>query len=222
MKTQTSKFAVVTVMVLMALTSACGKKSKDEGSVGQARTARETGFANLPRQAFNGSAPGAITTSDQYASTFQEAVKALVSATVNPNEVGQVSNRNGVILYGDVQLDGAGNATTQSKMMLEIRDSYVGQTGADGKVIEAIRISMALSTNPSQRSYVRNGQAELFFADQYGWIRLKGTYDGSWFQGSEVEFQNSTVYQGASQGSAPRGGYLGGFYVQTCGFFRCQ
>ncbi|MFN7824572.1 MAG: hypothetical protein ACK5P6_04340 [Pseudobdellovibrionaceae bacterium] len=219
MKTQSLKFAVVSLITLMILTSACGKKSKDEGSVGQARIARETGAANLPRQAFTGAAPGAVATSDQYASTFQEAVKALVSATVNPDEVGQVSNRNGVILYGDIQIDGAGNVTNQSKMMLEIRDSYVGQTGSDGKVIEAIRIAMALSTSPNQRSYVRNGQAELFFADQYGWIRLKGTYDGSWFQGSEVEFQNSTIYQG---GSAPRGGFLGGFYVQTCGFFRCQ
>lgn len=206
--------------LLMSVTVACGKKDKKDSQVTAARVARDggSGSANLPQQSFAGSSAGFIEAQSQYAVQFERAIKDFASATVAPEAIGTINTSRAVVLRGNIRVGAGGVVDPNSKIMIEINDSFVGRD-EDGQILESIKIVLPLDS--TQRSVVQNGQATLIFRDQYGSVTLQGSWDNQWFSGT-ASFVNSTIYQGAPAGTTPKQGTMGYFYVQTCGFFVCQ
>lgn len=204
----------------MSLTVACGKKEKKDAQVSQARIARDGGggSANLPQQTFSGSSAGFIEAQSQYAVQFEQAIKDFASATVAPEAIGNVATSRAVVLRGNIRVGAGGVVDPSSKIMIEINDSFVGHVEG-GQTLESIKVVLPLDS--TQRNIVQNGQATLIFRDQYGAVTLQGSWDNQWFSGT-ASFVNSSIYQGAPAGTAPKQGTMGYFYVQTCGFFVCQ
>lgn len=198
--------------LLVASSVSCGKSKSEGARVTGARTTRAgTGPANLPPGQGYFTTVGYVTARDDMRTQFNQAVKHLVSAAIDPRYVGDVDNRNGVSLKGYVEVDSMGNVNaSRSLVQLEIHDQV------DGQNMEPIIINVK-----AKSGYATGYQSDIVFEDQYGSIRLTGTFDSNNFRGT-ISFQNKTIYAGAPAGEQPHGGTLGDFYISTCGFFRCQ
>lgn len=203
---------LVMAFLALALVVACGKKKdNDQAQVEAARGVRggtegAAGGSTLPSgQAYNPGPGVAVYVDDQSAATFDNAVKLLVSATVDPQQVGHVDNRAGVIMQGEVLIDrNTGRLNTaNSKIQLTITDDM---TDANGNRYEPIVIKVLGTSGTAM-----NGTANLVFSDSYGSINISGTYDSTTFRGN-VSFQNT----GKQMTS------LGRFEIPVCNFFNCQ
>ncbi len=201
-----SLLKILVVSFALAITVACGKKGSDGASV-SARDARVTGAGILPQGV---GAPGAIA-SIQFSAAQQVTVnqnaKILVSATMNPEALGDVQS---IEVSGNIGVQASGQVTNDSAFQIVIKDSYVGTTSG-GDVIQPVVIRVSNATGTAY-----NGQVNMTFSDSYGTITVTGSYvNGSNFTGS-VSFRNSAGgVNGVLQGT------LGSFNVQTCSFFRC-
>ncbi len=141
---------------------------------------------------------------------FSEAIRGLVSASMDPVELGYVSP------YGDVALIGYIDMNQQwavnqanSRLRIEIWDDYA-RAGSSPEI--------AIQFN-SLSSYNYNGnQITLVFQDSYGEIIISGQITQSDFYGT-VSFRNTQSFAGGAQHAS---GVIGYFQVPYCGFFRCQ
>jgi hypothetical protein len=190
----------------VAMTAACGKKGSDGASV-TARDARVTGAGLVPQGV---GAPGTVATiqfSAAQQATITENARILVSATMDPQALGDV---NSVEVSGNIGVQANGQISNDSAFQIVIRDQYVGTT-SDGSVIEPVVIRVSNATGTAY-----NGQVNANFTDSYGTITLTGQWqNGGSFSGT-VSFRNTRgTYNGKSQGS------LGSFSISTCAFFRC-
>lgn len=144
------------------------------------------------------------------ASTFFRAVQGLVSASMNPQELGSVNNYGDVAIIGYIDMDQSGNINpNNSRLRLEIWDDYA----RSGQASE-----IALAFNSLTNSSYNGNQMNLIFQDNFGQIVISGQINQNNFYGT-VSFQNSVSFDGTS---APAAGVLGNFQVPACGFFRCQ
>lgn len=149
---------------------------------------------------------------------FRQVVGDLVSVSLNPAELGSVSNSisgtTGVELRMALVFDSSHQIiSSSSKFRVTIKDSYVGTTGTDGNMITAIEVVHAASSqltgsfDPNQRTL------HVQFSDSYGRISIDGQVQGGQLIG-QVQFVNSTSWDG----SAPRQGTLGRIQATSCSF----
>lgn len=154
--------------------------------------------------------------------TFEDRVKALLSATVAAADVGQISglesDATGLRFQGVVKLDANGNViAANSKMLIKVYDSFVGQTDASGAKSEAIQIEFLAAKNAQITGQIdlKTGLGFVSFKDTYGEVRFEGRRDAQFFTGL-VKFQNSRNVNGGT----PAGGTLGQFKVARCGIIQ--
>lgn len=198
----------VALLVAFLGLAACGKTSDN-------RSASRGTTGMLAETCADGSkATGAVYDTAGYG--FRENFIALLSATMNPNDIGEISGVRGASTGVDMRLRigrtaGGGSVTVaNTKLNLIIYDSYVGQASTinPGQAIQPLTISMNASNVASN-----GNELVITFGDQYGTItaHLQGTNPN--FTGT-LEFAN---YQSATGGS-PASGQLGSFVVPSCGF----
>ena len=147
--------------------------------------------------------------------SFEDRVKGLLSVTVNPEEVGQISSlpsdSTGVRFKGAIKLDANGNVNLQqSSMLISVYDSYVLQYPEQ---FQAIEVSFAQAT--AGQFNMQTGQGYVLFRDQYGEVRFDGIIDAQNLSGTVSYKNNSHI-----NGSAPAQGQLGQFSVARCGIFK--
>lgn len=206
------------------------------GGVTSDRSARSTGTATglgtggsgsgtgsnatggLLTQCSNGtSAVGYVTPGSPTTGTFRDSVAGLISATVNPSQLGSIANSQPDASTGvDVQLhlalsNGQLNVSG-SQLQLTIYDSFVGTMNSDGTQVMPITLGLspAVSGQVNQSSRTFN----ITFSDSYGSVTLQGAWNDSTVQGT-ISYSNT---QNAAGGS-PASGMLGNFLAPTCGVF---
>lgn len=163
-----------------------------------------------------GSSPQAIGSIYSYnvsAQTFENQVKAFLSATTNPNDVGTVSsipaNSTGVQMTGLILLDKSGQVdVSQSKISIQVYDSYVAQG------LEVIKVEINGASSGSFN--LQTGVGSITFKDQHGEIKFDGRMNGQTFDG-DVTFRN---YKTVISGASPSAGTLGQFNIAVCGFIQ--
>ncbi|MFZ3229449.1 MAG: hypothetical protein WA160_04540 [Pseudobdellovibrio sp.] len=156
--------------------------------------------------------------------TFEDRVKALLSATVDPSEIGQISSSptdaTGVRFKGMLKLDQSGNVVAaSSSMSIKVYDSYVvnSQLDASGNKMSEITIDFSASkgTAITGQFNVTTGDGSVSFSDKYGVVRFVGRLDAQNFSGT-VSFQNNVNVNGGAGAS----GTLGQFSVARCGIIQ--
>lgn len=153
--------------------------------------------------------------------SFEAQVKALLSATTNPAEVGNISagqaDSTGVRFSGNVKLDANGNVVgAQSKVRITVYDSVLLYDNTAQPIVldldpnaagKNIQISGQFSTS--------TGDGYISIRDQYGEIRFQGIIDAQRFSGT-VTFANTQNVTGGQ----PASGTLGQFWIQRCSFLQ--
>ena len=153
---------------------------------------------------------------------FEQQVKALLSATTNPNEIGSISpnqsDSTGVRFSGRVKLDAAGNVVgAQSKVTITIYDSYILMDNTIQPIILDLDPNAAgKNVQISGQFNTSTGDGYISIRDQFGEIRFQGVIDAQKFSGT-VTFANSTYY---NQSAQPASGTLGQFWIQRCSFLQ--
>lgn len=214
--------------------AACAKKDKRQRiSVGRdargpsevnQRGATDQNGQPIKFDPVNGTSWGEITGSPQ--NLFEEAVRYLVSASIDPKELGSVSGQSGqntgVRFWGVVETE---SSFTQgpsrqairlntAELRITIWDSFAGQTDSAGNVIPEYPIHF----HGAAEGYVDGTRAVLTFSDSLGKIILDGTISKDYFQGA-IRFDNVQYWDGRTPGAE---GTIGSFKVPTCGFFKCN
>lgn len=207
---------IVLISGLMVLT-ACDKKKSGRSSPARVARGGNVQPYNVQGQqqqgnGFNntggtGSQWTYLQPSDSYG--FLSAAQGLVSASMDPQELGTVQNGD-VAMIGYIDMDQQGNINrSNSRFRLEIWDDYARNGSAS---------AIALEFNSLASSSYNGNQINLVFEDSYGQIIVSGQYNQYDFYGT-VSYRNSVSFDGSS---SPAAGVLGNFQVPACGFFRCN
>lgn len=206
----------------IAVSTGCKKSSNDNTQQIRATAVRETvspapttttnpttGVTSTTQTAF-------ITTGAENSAAFQVAIKSLVSGQIDPKYVGYVSPTDGVIMRSYVEVDSSGRVVPQtSRISLEIRDEYTNQTDTEGNTVPPITMTL-----PASSGYGYNGQVQLLFQDGIGKFEVRGVYNNGGNLSGQFWFANTKKFDGSSASGVLTA--LGGFQIQTCGFFKCQ
>ena len=216
---KTSKLFGTMLLLSMSLAVGCNKGSSGSGSKASIRASSGSAPNYQSQGIYYTASTGTVYLDASWADQFTTMVKNLVSATIDPSVVGQVSPVAGVKLRGYVELDSSGNViVSRSSMNLEIDDEWTGQRDDDGQTIPPLYINL-----PARSGRATSGSAQLVFADNARQVTLNGTwvsngYNGSTFSGS-IGYNNTSQVNGGSLHSASP---MANFQIDTCGFFRCQ
>jgi hypothetical protein len=156
---------------------------------------------------------GSIYSYNMNAHTFETQVKAFLSATTNPNDIGTVSslpaNSTGVQMSGLIFLDKSGQVdVSQSKISVQVYDSFVSQG------LGVIKVEIAGASSGSFN--LQTGIGSVVFKDQHGEIKFDGRLGADTFDG-DVTFKN---YKTVVSGANPSSGTLGQFNIKICGFIQ--
>lgn len=152
---------------------------------------------------------------------FEQQVKALLSATTDPSNVGSISpnqsDSTGVRFSGRVKLDAAGNVVgAQSKVTITIYDSYILMDNTIQPIILDLDPNVAgKNIQISGQFNTSSGDGYISIRDQYGEIRFQGLIDAERFSGT-VTFANTQNITGGQ----PASGTLGQFWIQRCSFLQ--
>lgn len=149
---------------------------------------------------------------------FRVLVADLVSATLEPSQVGNISGSGsgatGVDLLMNLKFSSNHSIdSNSSQFRLIIRDSYVGQIGFDAQKIEPIEIvhgggsQLTGSYDPNTRNLA------VTFTDEYGTIQVYGQIQNDALVGT-VSFNNFVSWDGG----AAKSGTLGSIQAQSCSF----
>ncbi len=147
--------------------------------------------------------------------SFEQRVKGLVSATLDPSEIGSISgeknfSRQYISMAGSFKFDNSGNLqVADTSVQLLINDSLVGTKDAQNVAIEPYSVGFSAATSGSIDRAAKT--FKVIFQDSYGSITFQGTYDASMARG-RVDYANTQ----AVSGSTPASGVLGAFYISTC------
>lgn len=169
----------------------------------------------------SGPTQGSLYTS---AGTFEDRVKALLSANVAAGDVGQISglenDSTGVRFQGVIKLDTAGNViAANSKMLIKVYDSFIlnSQLDPNGTKYDAIQIEFVPKNNVQINGQfnLQTGEGYVSYRDAYGEVRFEGRLDAQTF-GGVVKFQNTKNVNGGAAAS----GTLGQFKVARCGIIQ--
>lgn len=209
----------LTMLITLTLLASCSpKKSGVKANIGA--TATISGVATGIQCVSNNnstSKTGYIYDNSANSYNFENQVKGLLSATINPSEVGTISAQaqgTGVGFSGSVKLDSAGNVVgAQSKVIITIHDSiwYMNQIPDNLIELKFDQIMAANGATISGQFNTQTGDGFLSLKDKYGEVRFDGKIDAQKFSGI-VKFQNSTTVIGGS----PVSGTLGQFEIQRC------
>jgi len=150
---------------------------------------------------------------------FEARVKGLLSATIDPSEIGTISSsandQTGVRFQGTIKVDSNGSVNLQeSKILIKVYDSFVLQSASDGSN-QYQPIPIEFTTAASGQFNMQTGSGYVIFSDQYGDVRFDGNLSGEYLSG-QVSFVNRTNVTGGSAAS----GVLGQFYVARCGIIK--
>ena len=152
---------------------------------------------------------------------FEQQVKALLSATTNPNDIGSISpnpsDQTGVRFSGRVKLDASGNVVgSQSKITISVYDSFILMDNTLQPIV------LDLDPNAAEKNVQISGQFNtstgdgyISIRDQFGEIRFQGVIGAQNFSGT-VTFANTTNVMGGQ----PASGTLGQFSIQRCSFLQ--
>lgn len=208
--------------MILAFITSCNKNNNDRGV--NTRLNQVSNLNNMGQTCVNGNS-NVGTIYDQNggfsltSGSFEDRVKALLSATINPSEVGSISagpsDSTGVRFTGTIKVESSGQVTlSATKIKILVYDSYVlnSQYAADGKKFEPIPIEF---TSAAEGRFDSTGSGYVVFRDSYGEIRFDGQYDNQYFKGT-VSFRNTQSVLG---GTAAQG-TLGQFYVARCGIIQ--
>lgn len=215
-----SRKLMTLLMLSLVFLGACDKKKSKSSPARAARGVVSQPFQTqppnnqqqplYPGQGFNtGSEWVYLQSNDTY--SFTEAIRGLVSASMDPQELGHVSNYGDVALIGYIDMNQQGTINpSNSRLRIEIWDDYA-RAGSASEI--ALQFN-ALST------YNYNGnQITLVFQDAFGEITVYGQFNNqSDFYGT-VSYRNKQSYAGGTNYAS---GTIGSFQVPYCGFFRCQ
>jgi hypothetical protein len=146
--------------------------------------------------------------------SYEDRVKSFLSATVSPQEVGQISSAQwestGVRFQGVIKLDTNGNVVVaQSKIIIKVYDSLLFQSSS------AQPIPVSIDTASEGKFNMSTGAGYVVFKDQYGEVRLDGNFDAQNFSGT-VSYKNYVAFDG----STPAQGQLGQFLIARCAIFQ--
>lgn len=219
---------------------ACQKSDNKRGSIRTQRTARgapyvrpETSTQGLPQPGVQyPTQPGAPSGGRTWGAVhggngriseveFDARIHDFVAATMNPMELGSVSGQigaqTGVRFWGFVEPQGtrfnpmgmgsANISSTNSELRMVIWDSYAGMIDVNGELIPEYPVHI----KGNAVGQIQGNNADIYFQDQYGWIRFYGTFDSQYFYG-RVYFDNTNGWAND----------MGDFYIPTCSFFRCN
>jgi PBP1b-binding outer membrane lipoprotein LpoB len=163
---------------------------------------------------------GSIYDTSNTAFSFNDRVRALLSATMSPTDVGfisyNISDPTGVRFSGKIKLDSSGNVVqAQSQLAITVYDSKWLNEGA-----QEIKIEF----NPNNQGTVISGQVSssggansfISFKDSYGEIRFENVIANADNLSGTVRFQNSANFSGGQ----PAGGTLGQLFIQRCAFLQ--
>lgn len=205
---------------ILLVTTACDNKKTSRGAPG--RIARG-GYSG----GYNNAYPGGMTQNPNYGyqdygasgsqwayirgdntQSFYGAIQGLVSASMNPSELGNVTAYGDVAIIGSIEMNRQGQINpNNSRLRIEIWDDYA-------RMGQASEIALAFN---AMSTYTYNGnQLIMHFNDQYGEVIISGQFNQSEFIGT-LSFQNSQHFDGTSR---PASGVIGTFQVPTNGFFR--
>lgn len=152
--------------------------------------------------------------------SFEDRVKAFLSATINPTEIGTISSSatdpTGVRFQGVISLNSSGQVNlTSTKIKILVYDSNVlnSQYATNGQKYEPIPVEF--TTAVEGRFDLTTGAGYVIFRDSYGEVRFEGKYDAQFFSGT-VSFKNTQAVSGITVQS----GALGQFYVARCGIIQ--
>lgn len=207
---------VLALLVVFSL-SACNQKKSggsgrlNPGQAGPLNTAQCSSADQAIGRVFESSVAGSNV-------PFEQRVKGLLAATVNPQYFGTISGngqsaQNGVTLEGRLQYNPQSGAVVleQTNLRLTIYDSFVGQADEGGSPIQPYVINFETATSGTVN--VATNQFTLQFGDQYGSVSVTGQMAGTTVTGT-ISYQNTTNFDG----SAGYGGTLGDFSISTCGW----
>lgn len=209
---------MILLMLGLVFLGACEKKKSKSSPARAARGAVAQPFQTQPPnnqqplnpgQGYNtGSEWVYLQSNDTYG--FTEAIRGLVSASMDPQELGYVSNYGDVALIGYIDMDQQGTINqNNSRLRIEIWDDYARSGSAS---------EIALQFNNLSTYNYNGNQMTLVFQDAFGQITITGQFTQSDFYGT-VSFRNSQSFNGSTSYAA---GTIGSFQVPYCGFFRCQ
>lgn len=212
-----SKVVISVLMLSMLGLTACGKKSSGS-KVSDGRAVRTNTVGGSTIISNNGQTSAYLTS--QNSGQFQELMKTLVSPTLDPQYLGTVDAYSGVRIGGKIQLAQAGGIYQNSSFGLEIHDSYVGQS-YDGQTIQPYFINLS-NAQGNWSGTSANGQINATFQDQYGTLKVTGSWNSSYFTGT-VSFRNSTNTQSTTYSSQCSQGecQLGQIQAPVCSIFNC-
>lgn len=150
---------------------------------------------------------------------FETRVKGLLSATINPAEVGSISSgpndQTGVRFQGTIKIESNGSVNLQeTKILIKVYDSLVLQSATDGSN-QFQPIPIEFTAAAAGQFNMQTGSGYVIFRDQYGEVRFDGNLSGDYLSG-QVSFANTTNVTGGSAAS----GVLGQFYVARCGIIK--
>lgn len=222
------KKVILLSLIALVFVGCNPQKESSKRTSGNARTQTISGTTNgVFSQSYCGNNLSSIgTIYDQGTSAslystgnFEARVKGLLSATIDPSEVGQISSgpsdQTGVRFQGQIKIETNGTVNlAQSKILIKVYDSYVLQSAMDGSN-QYQPIPIEFTSAAAGQFNMQTGSGYVVFRDQYGEIRLDGNLSGDYFSG-QVSFTNSTNVTGGSAAS----GVLGQFYVARCGIIK--
>ena len=150
---------------------------------------------------------------------FEQRVKGLLSATIDPAEIGTISSspndQTGVRFQGTIKVESNGTVNLQqTKILIKVYDSFVLQSASDGSN-QYQPIPIEFTSAAAGQFNMQTGSGYVIFKDQYGEVRFDGNLSGDYLSG-QVSFVNSANVTG---GSAAQG-VLGQFYVARCGIIK--
>jgi hypothetical protein len=207
MKKAYIKFVFLALALSMSV--ACGKRVDEPAPVADGRTggnglvnANGVGIVNL------------VGNGDQ--TSFTNMVKAFLAPTIKPEEVGTVNPSNGVRFGGRIPILANGQIDPNSQIQFEVVDSFANTLNPQtNQNYGSIFVNMKGGVSGDSKAI--NGTAVITFSDEYGTVRIEGTYAnaGGNFTGT-IKFSNASAnYNGINSGT------LGSFTVPTCSFFVC-
>lgn len=211
--------SVLVLLVGLLILASCDKKQSGKSS--PARAVRSNGGTQPVTQPTNPQQPGSnnqnnsnvgsqwvyLQSSDSY--SFLQSIKSLVSASMDPKDLGYVSNYGDVALIGYIDMVQQGSINVgNSRFRMEIWDDYARSGSAS---------EIAFSFNTLSTYQINGGQITLVFQDSYGQIIITGQTNYYDFYGT-VSFKNLKSFDGNQSNAS---GTLGTFQVPYCGFFRC-
>lgn len=209
------------LLVLLALTllAACSpKKSSVKANIGAPATINIAGVATGTSCVNTSQNSGYIYDNSASSYNFETQVKALLSATTNPSEVGSISAQatgTGVGVTGLIKMDASGNVVgAQSNLLITVHDS-IWQTNPTEENKIKLNFTPANGSTLSGQFNVTSGDGFLSVADKYGEVRFEGKIDAQNFSGT-VRFTNLTTVIGGT----PASGALGQFQIQRCAIFK--